>query len=145
MRSRNIHEIALVDLFQIALKDTHVIEGFVAIFGIASGRFGARQFGKCAAGHKPQLFQRDVSFFRALHELFGDVLSARMVAAVWQTSADFLKHDVHIRGCPFFDFGHFDTKVGYRCQSIGVNLSRRRSISSRRVSAYCLVASPMKR
>jgi hypothetical protein len=29
-----------------------------------------------------------------------------MVAAVWQTSADFLKHYVHIRGCPFFDFGH---------------------------------------
>jgi hypothetical protein len=29
-----------------------------------------------------------------------------MVAAVRQTSADFLKHYVHIRGCPIFDFGH---------------------------------------
>jgi hypothetical protein len=112
--------------------------------GIASGRFAPRQFGKRAAGHSPQLFQGVVSLFRALHELFSDILSALMVAAVWQTSADFLKHDVHIRGCPFFDFGHFDTKVGYRCQSIGVNLIRRRSISSQRVSAFCLVDSPTK-
>jgi hypothetical protein len=28
-----------------------------------------------------------------------------MVATVWQTSADFLKHYVDIRGCPFFDSG----------------------------------------
>ncbi len=29
-----------------------------------------------------------------------------MVAAVWQTSADFLKHDVYICGYSFFDFVH---------------------------------------
>jgi hypothetical protein len=29
-----------------------------------------------------------------------------MVAAVRQTSADFLKHSVHIRGCALFDFTH---------------------------------------
>jgi hypothetical protein len=34
------------------------------------------------------------------------MFSAFMVAAVWQISADFLEHDVHIGGCPFFDFGH---------------------------------------
>jgi hypothetical protein len=44
--------------------------------------------------------------FHALHELVSDILSALMVATVWQTSADFLKHYVDIRGCPFFDFGH---------------------------------------
>ena len=109
------------------------------------GRFAPRQFRKRATGHRPQPFQCDVSFFHALHEFFGDMLSALMVAAVWQIPADFLEHDVHIRGCPFFDFGHFDTKVGYRCQSIGVKLSRRRSISSRRPSAYCLADSPTKR
>ena len=104
-------------------------------------RSAPQQFRKCAVGHRPQPFQRDVSLLHALYELFGDMLSAPMVAAVWQTSADLLKHDLHIRGCPFIDVGHFDTKLSYRCQSIGVNLSRRRSISSQRASAYCLVDS----
>jgi hypothetical protein len=54
----------------------------------------------------PQLFQRDVSFFRAFNEFFGDVLSAFMVASMRQTPADFLKHNIHVRDCPFFDFGH---------------------------------------
>ena len=69
-------------------------------------RFAPRQVGKRAARHRPQPFQRDVSFFRALQEFFSDVLSAFMVAAVRQTPADLLKHDVHICGCPFFDLGH---------------------------------------
>jgi hypothetical protein len=108
-------------------------------------RSAPRQFGKCAVGHSPQPFQRDVSLLHALYELFGDMLSAPMVAPVWQTSADLLEHDLHIRGCPFIDVGHFDTKLGYRCQSIGVNLICRRSISSQRASAYCFVDSLTKR
>ena len=56
--------------------------------------------------HMPQPFSRDVSFFRALHEFFSDVLSASRVAAVQQTPADFLKHYVHVSDCPLFDFGH---------------------------------------
>jgi hypothetical protein len=70
------------------------------------GRSALRQVGKRAAGDRPQPFQRDVSFFRALHQFFSDVLPAFMVAAVRQTPADFLKHDVHVCGGPFFDFGH---------------------------------------
>jgi hypothetical protein len=77
----------------------------------ALGRFAPRQFRKRAAGHRPQPLQRDVSFFHALHELFSDILSALMVAAVWQTSADFLKHYVHFRGYPFFDFGHLTPRL----------------------------------
>jgi hypothetical protein len=38
VRSRNIHQVALIDLFQIALKDTHVIEGFVRAIGPMVGR-----------------------------------------------------------------------------------------------------------
>jgi hypothetical protein len=34
------------------------------------------------------------------------MLPALMVAPVRQASADFLKHYIHIRSCPFFDFGH---------------------------------------
>jgi hypothetical protein len=74
--------------------------------GFASGRSAPRQFRKRAAGYGPQFLQRDVSFFRGFHEFLSDILSAFMVAAVWQTSADLLKHDVHIRGCPLFDFAH---------------------------------------
>jgi hypothetical protein len=70
------------------------------------GRFAPRQIFKRAAGHRPQPFLRNISFFRALHEFLSDVLSAFMVAAVRQTPADFLKHDFHVRGCPLFDFGH---------------------------------------
>jgi hypothetical protein len=77
-----------------------------SIVGIASGRFAPRQFRKRAASHRPQLSQRDVSLFHGFHEFLSDILSALMIAAVWQISADFLKHDVHICGRPFLDFGH---------------------------------------
>jgi len=62
-------------------------------------------------------------FFHALHELLGDVLSALMVAAaVWQSSADFLKHYVQIRGRSFIGSGHLTPQL-----PMPIN---RRSISS---------------
>jgi hypothetical protein len=45
-----------------------------------------------------------------LQELFGDVLSALMIAAVLQTPAGFLKHYVHICTCPFVNLQHFDNR-----------------------------------
>jgi hypothetical protein len=59
-----------------------------------------------------------------------------MVAAVWQTSADFLKHYVHFRGYPSFDFGHLTPRSVIDANQSAQNLI---SISSQRVSAYCFV------
>jgi hypothetical protein len=66
---------------------------------------------RLATGRSPS----SVTFpFSCFHELVSGILSALMVANVWQTSADFLKHYVDIRGCPFLRFWSFDTKVSYR-------------------------------
>jgi hypothetical protein len=42
---------------------------------------------------------------------FGNMLPALMVAAVWQTSADFLKDNLHIRDCPLLDSGHLTPQL----------------------------------
>ena len=97
---------------------------------LAFGRSAPRQLGKRATCHGPQPFQRDVSFFRALHEFFSNILSALMVAAVRQTPADFLKHDVHVRCGPFFDFvfdfGHLTPGSRYQGR-LSMPINRRKS------------------
>jgi hypothetical protein len=74
-------------------------------------------FRKCAAGHRPQSFQRIVSAFHALHQLLRDVFSGFVVAAVWQASANFLKHDVHVRACPFIERCHWTPPFNIEAQS----------------------------
>ena len=77
-------------------------------------------------GHGAQPIKRDVAFFRALHQLFGDVLAAFMVAAVWQILANLFEHDVHVGGSAFIELDHFTP--GYsRGDVLPIPIYRRKS------------------
>jgi hypothetical protein len=54
----------------------------------------------------PQLLKGYISFFCALYEFFGDMLSGFMVSAMGHALEKFVEHALHVQGSASVNFHH---------------------------------------
>jgi hypothetical protein len=72
--------------------------------------------------YRPQTFQGQIAFSRALHEFFGDIFAALMVSAVQYPCESLFQRHVHVGGGAFVEFRHPSSSL-----TAGIDRGRLRS------------------